>query len=123
MFKDIIFWTYAFVIWGCFLYIWIKHCRLVRKLNTFIESRYSTQWEIIKEKWPDFTWQLGMKLRGPYPSRAIYNFIWRSKEDFGDEEVRFLKGKVRQIRWKLSLFFFVVILSFILFAPLLDYLD
>ncbi len=50
-----------------------------------------------------------------YFTKAVYDFIWKAHETFGDEEVTRLRHRIRSIIWELLLFLISVpVVTFLL---------
>ena len=97
---------YLILVGFWFVYIWINHYYLIHfKMNNYMLKKYPTYWNKMKSdtSWYRPTWAT------LYYTKAIYDFIWRSEEYFADNNIFFLKRKIKRIIWELPLFFIVVI--------------
>jgi len=72
---------------------------------------YKNEWDKMKEdtgwyrpKWATF-----------YYSKAVYDFIWRSEESFNDDQIKFLKQKIRRFIWELPLYLILVVIISLFF--------
>jgi hypothetical protein len=75
-----------------------------------MDTNHKDEWEKMME---DTGW-LRPKWATFYYSNAVYVFIWKSDESFGDEYISFLKRKIKRIIWELPLYFVsVIVLTFL----------
>ena len=44
-----------------------------------------------------------------YYSKAVYDFIWRSNENFGDESIATQKRIIKRFVWELIFYFIIVV--------------
>jgi hypothetical protein len=80
-------------------------------------KHHESEWVIIRKETKDL---FGMESLFPpkYVSntKAVYNFIWRSSECFGDNNILLQRRRIRRFIWELPLFFVVVILATLIFT-------
>lgn len=88
-----------------FVLIWIRHYHLiVFRFGRYMSDRHPAVWKAMIEDagWYRPQWAT------LYYSKAVYDFIWRSEEDFGEKDIAELKKKIRAIIWELPLYFVAV---------------
>ncbi|MBA3011590.1 MAG: hypothetical protein FP812_15345 [Desulfobacula sp.] len=89
-----------------FVFLWARHYYLVHfKLNRYMLKHHEFEWKKMKQ---DTSWG-----RAPwmnfYYTKKVYNFIWRSTENYGDKNIHLQKLVIRRFLWELPLYFVVVI--------------
>lgn len=103
---------YIIIIAALFLTIWIRHYYLIHfVLDNYMSANYPKIWSNMKEDtgWYRPSWAT------IYYTKAIYRFIWKSDDYFGDKNLKLLKPKIKKIVWELPLYFVsVIIITFIL---------
>jgi hypothetical protein len=74
-------------------------------------EHHESEWKAIKEEHPNWfriePWPSSLMFT--FYSRAVYKFIWRSEESFGDQVILRQRRKIRRIIWELPLYFVVLI--------------
>lgn len=94
--------VYILVVAAMFLTIWMKHYWLIRfVLNKHMSNCHKLVWQKMKDDtgWYRPNWAT------LYFSKAVYDFIWRSEESFGDANIPVLRRRIKRIIWELPLFF------------------
>lgn len=100
----------------CYVLLWIRHFRFVYKLYIYVLEHHMSEWKIIKREYPNW---LGLEAwpssaMFTFYSRAVYNFVWRSEETFGDPYILSLRRRIRRFVWELPLYFVVVTVTALL---------
>lgn len=97
--------VYVGIVLMSFMFIWARHFYLIHiKLNRYMLLRHPSEWKAMKENlgWYRPQWAT------LYYSKAVYDFIWRSGEDFGDENVSRLKRMIKAFIRELPIYFLSV---------------
>jgi len=103
---------YIFVVAIAFVFIWTRHFYLVHfKLNQYMLKNHKFEWNKMKED----TSLYRLPWMNLYYTKAVYNFIWRSVETYGDENIHMQRLKICRFRWELPLYFVLVMVVTILF--------
>ncbi len=91
-----------------FIYLWGRHYWLVHTvLNNYMELKHKTKWDKMKE---DTGW-LRPKWATLYFSQAVFEYIWKSDNNFSDQELNLLKKKIKRFIWELPIYFVAVFIS------------
>ncbi len=97
---------FAIVILACF--VCIRHHYLVHyKFKKYMSANHNEKWHLMMQErgWlPAPTWS------NTYFTKAIYDFIWRSEENYGDPNIDFLRKQIRRFILELPLFVLFVFL-------------
>ena len=98
---------YIWFVGIAFIIIWARHVYLVHyKLNKYMTQNHGNIWETMKHDtgWYRPNWAT------LYYSKAVYDFIWKSSETYGDDYLTVLKKEIKRFIWELPLYFVAVIL-------------
>jgi len=108
---------YVFVVFSVFVFIWFKHSWLIHvSLNNHMKTYHNNTWQKMKDDtgWYRPTWAT------LYFSKAVYDFIWRSEESFGDTSIPVLRKRIKKVIWELPLFFIATTLLTIMLIMILE---
>jgi hypothetical protein len=112
----VVAYLFVFLVAASWVFLWVRHFYLVYKLNVFLMKYHQEDWESFKRQNPNW---LEME---PWPSsliftcysRAPYNFIWRSRESYGDQSIVVQRQRIRRFVWELPLWFVAVVAVIVL---------
>ena len=102
----------VFAIATGWIFVLIRHCYLIRfPFQKYMSKKHPDKWEPMKNNsnWTA-TWI------HPYFSQAVYNFIWKSKDNFNDPIVKAFKKRIRWSGWHIPLYFLFVLCCGILMS-------
>lgn len=107
---------YIVVVMLSFISIWARHYWLIRSLGAYMVEFHKSNWQKMMENtsWLRPTWAT------LYYSKAVYDFIWKSADTLGDDNIDIFRKKIKRIMWELSLFFFIVTIVSALLIPRLN---
>ena len=99
-----------------FISIWARHYWLIRSLGKYMDAFHKSKWREMMEDtgWFRPTWTT------LYYSKAVYDFIWRSADTLGDDNICVFKKRIKRFIWELPLFFFIVTIVSALLIPRLN---
>jgi hypothetical protein len=93
-----------FVLAAGWIFVLIRHGFLVRfPFRKHMSKNHPVEWESLKN---DSNWTATWI--HPYYSQAVYNFIWRSQDNFNDPIVEKYKKQIRWSGWHIPLYFIFV---------------
>ena len=103
---------YIFVVTIAFVFLWVRHFYLIHfKLNRYMLKHHEFEWKKMKED----TSLSRLPWMNLYYTKAVSNFIWRSDEGYGDENIHLQRLRIRRFSWELPLYFVLVIGVTVLF--------
>ena len=104
--KAIVAYTYIATIAIIWVFLWVRHFYLIHLMNTYMLAYHEAEWNKMKK---NLTGWYRMPSLTPYYTKAIYDYIWRSDENYGDQNITLQKGRIRRVVWELPLYFFAVL--------------
>jgi len=88
------------------LFIVFRHVYLLRfKLMKILKNKHMLEWN---KMMGDTGW-LAPNWSSLYRTKAFYNFVWYSNEDYGDHDLSVLRKKLKRINVELIIAFVIVI--------------
>jgi hypothetical protein len=98
-----------------FVALWLRHVYLVHvKFNRYMREHWGLQWKRMKED----TTLYRLSWMNLYFTKAAYDFIWRSDETYGDENIASQRKVMRRFIWELPLYFLAAVGSTIVLVVL-----
>ncbi len=101
--------AYAYIATIAIIWVFLlgRHYYLIHiKFNAYMLEHHEAEWKKMKQ---DLTGWYRMPSWTLYYTKAVYDFIWRSDENLGDQAIALLKKRIRRFLFELPLFFFIVV--------------